>query len=120
MNKKLIVLLMVLALLAGVMSGCAPSTPKQENPNPSGGGEPTPEEPITLKIFAGKYTEHSDWDSMLLWQTYEEMSGIKIEWEQGIGDSFKKIILVKDWITLWRDEEGIVVMGISDFLLTPQ
>lgn len=82
MNKKLIVLLMVLALLAGVMSGCAPSTPKQENPNPSGGGEPTPEEPITLKIFAGKYTEHSDWDSMLLWQTYEEMSGIKIEWEQ--------------------------------------
>lgn len=36
-----------------------------------------------------------------------------------IGDSFKKIIVVKDRIKLWRNEEGIVVMGIMDFLLTP-
>ena len=34
-----------------------------------------------------------------------------------IGDSFKKIIVVKDRIKLWRNEEGIVVMGIMDFLL---
>lgn len=34
-----------------------------------------------------------------------------------IGDSFKKIIVVKDRIKLWRNEEGIVIMGIIDFLL---
>lgn len=36
-----------------------------------------------------------------------------------IGDSFKKIIVVKDRIKLWRNEEGIVIMGIMDFLLDP-
>ena len=34
-----------------------------------------------------------------------------------IGDSFKKIIVVKDNIKLWRNEEGIVIMGILEFLL---
>lgn len=34
-----------------------------------------------------------------------------------IPDSFKKIIVVKDNVKLWRNEEGIVVMGIMDFLL---
>ena len=36
-----------------------------------------------------------------------------------IDDSFKKIIVVKDRIKLWRNEKGIVVMGIMDFLLNP-
>ena len=35
------------------------------------------------------------------------------------GDFFKKIIVVKDRIKLWRNEEGIVIMGIMDFLLNP-
>ena len=34
-----------------------------------------------------------------------------------IGDSFKKIIVVKDNIKLWRNDEGIVIMGIQEFLL---
>ena len=34
-----------------------------------------------------------------------------------IGDSFKKIIVVKDNIKLWRNEDGIVIMGILEFLL---
>lgn len=34
-----------------------------------------------------------------------------------IGDSFKKIIVVKDNIKLWRNEDGIVIMGIQEFLL---
>ena len=34
-----------------------------------------------------------------------------------IGDSFKKIIVVRDNIKLWRTEEGIVIMGIQEFLL---
>ncbi|MCM1118632.1 MAG: ATP-binding protein [bacterium] len=36
-----------------------------------------------------------------------------------IDDSFKKIIVVKDRVKLWRNEEGITVMGIREFLLNP-
>lgn len=41
----------------------------------------------------------------------EQNSLIKID------DSFKKIIIVKDDIKAWRNEEGILIMGIQDFLL---
>ena len=34
-----------------------------------------------------------------------------------IPDAFKKIVVVRDNIKLWRNEEGIVIMGILDFLL---
>ncbi len=44
----------------------------------------------------------------------------KMEQEQNslvrIDDSFKKIIVVKDKIKLWRNEKGIVIMDIMDFL----
>jgi len=36
-----------------------------------------------------------------------------------VGDSFRKIIVVKDRIKPWRNEAGIVIMGIMDFLLNP-
>lgn len=36
-----------------------------------------------------------------------------------IDDSFKKIIIVKDRIKLWRNENGVVIMNILDFLLNP-
>ena len=36
-----------------------------------------------------------------------------------IGDSFKKIIIVRDRTKLWRNEEGIVIMNILEFLLNP-
>ena len=34
-----------------------------------------------------------------------------------IDDSFKKIIVIKDDIKLWRTEEGILVIGVQEFLL---
>lgn len=34
-----------------------------------------------------------------------------------INDSFKKIIIVKDDIKPWRDENGILTMGLVDFLM---
>ena len=34
-----------------------------------------------------------------------------------IGDSFKKIIVVRDDIKLWRNDEGILIIGIKEFLL---
>ena len=34
-----------------------------------------------------------------------------------IGDSFKKIIVVKDNIKLWRSVDEILIIGIQEFLL---
>ena len=34
-----------------------------------------------------------------------------------IPDSFRKIVVVKDYIKPWRDENGIQYVGIEDFLL---
>ena len=34
-----------------------------------------------------------------------------------IGDSFKKKIIVKDDIKPWTDENGILTMGLMDFLM---
>ena len=34
-----------------------------------------------------------------------------------VDDSFKKIIIVRDDIKPWRDEKGILIMGLMDFLL---
>ena len=36
-----------------------------------------------------------------------------------IRDSFKKIIVVGDNIKSWRTDDGILVMGVVDFLLDP-
>ena len=35
----------------------------------------------------------------------------------GIGDSFRKIAAVRENITPWHDESGILYVGIEDFLL---
>ncbi len=35
------------------------------------------------------------------------------------GDFFKKVIIVKDDIKLWRNEDGITVLGLKEFLLNP-
>ena len=37
-----------------------------------------------------------------------------------ISDSFKKIIIVKDDIMPWRDDNGIFIIGLFDFLLKPE
>jgi len=36
---------------------------------------------------------------------------------RGIGDSFRKIVVVRDHIMPWHDENGILYLGIEDFLL---
>jgi len=38
---------------------------------------------------------------------------------KAIGDSFEKIIVVKENVVPWRTEDGILVLGIRDFLLNP-
>ena len=36
-----------------------------------------------------------------------------------INDNFKKIIIVKDDINLWRNEQGILIISLEEFLLNP-
>ena len=54
---------------------------------------------------------------------FEMLSTAKMEQEKRpfrrVGDSFRKIIVVRDKIKLRRDEEGVVTMGLLDFLLDP-
>ena len=38
----------------------------------------------------------------------------------GVSDSFKKIIVVKDNIKPKRNEQGILTIGLFDFLLNPE
>ena len=35
-----------------------------------------------------------------------------------IPDSFKKIVVIRDNIMPWRDEQGILYIGVEDFLLS--
>ena len=37
-----------------------------------------------------------------------------------VSDSFKKIVVVRDNIMPWHDENGILYIGIEDFLLEPE
>ena len=39
---------------------------------------------------------------------------------KNIPDDFKKIIIVKDNINPWYSEDGILILGLFDFLLDPQ
>ncbi len=34
-----------------------------------------------------------------------------------IPDSFRKIVVIKDYVKPWKDENGILYVGIEDFLL---
>jgi len=43
-------------------------------------GFPIVKEPITLKGFGEKNVSHADWNEMLVFQEYEKMTNIKIEW----------------------------------------
>ena len=46
------------------------------------------------------------------------MRGYQVDVGQvNIDDSFKKIVVVKDNIKPWRNEKGILMMGLMDFLV---
>ena len=36
-----------------------------------------------------------------------------------VDDSFKKMVIVRDDVRPWRDENGVLIMGLLDFLLDP-
>ncbi|ALS26505.1 ABC transporter substrate-binding protein [Paenibacillus sp. 32O-W] len=75
-------------LSMSLIAGCSgePSSGPQTGEEPSGNlnatGLPIVNEPITLKMVAGKApTTAPDWSQTMLWQEYEKMTNVKIEWE---------------------------------------
>ena len=50
-----------------------------ENFNPT--GMPIVNEPITLEVFCGKHPLQVDYDEMPMWDEYEKLTGIHIEWD---------------------------------------
>ena len=36
-----------------------------------------------------------------------------------VADSFQRIMVVKDQVTPWRNDNGTLVVGLKDFLLNP-
>lgn len=84
--RKLFFLLAISLLIFQV--ACSKETGKKqteeeqlENLNET--GMPIVKEPITLKMFAGMGAKTPrNWDDILIWNTYEEMTNIKVEWEQ--------------------------------------
>lgn len=52
---------------------------------------PIVNEPITLKMFASmSKTTENNWDDILIWNHYEDMTGIKVEFEQVSGESLEE------------------------------
>lgn len=63
--------------------------------------------------------------NMYQWNTFERMAALpnkeKVDQEQAslikVNDSFKKIIVVSGNTPLWRNEQGITIMNLYEFLL---
>jgi putative aldouronate transport system substrate-binding protein len=85
--KKLVYLLMAVTLLLAACSNDTTTTEEREPSeeeieNLNATGMPIVKEPLKLKIFADKApTTNDDWNDVLIWNTYEEMTNIDVVWE---------------------------------------
>src|SRR5699024_8981632 len=52
-------------------------------------GMPIVDEPITFNMFAGTNTD-TDWNDILIWNEYEDMTNIHLDWEQIKTDSLEE------------------------------
>jgi putative aldouronate transport system substrate-binding protein len=90
----LLAVVMVFSLLLGCMNSDKGKTGTEHNPdnkpaNNDGGsgsnfnptGMPIVNEPVTIKIYAGKPPTASDWNEVMLWKEYEKMTNVHIEWD---------------------------------------
>src|SRR5690625_1932986 len=94
--------LFLLIIVSIILSACG--NEKQEEveedlDNLNKEGFPIVDEPIELNFFAGVGTVDNDWNDILLLNEYEQMTNIKIEWEQVSADAREEkrnIALVTD------------------------
>lgn len=92
-NLRLLSSMLGVVLALGLMSGCKKPAVEEPTSTPSGTtskapanlnptGFPIVKEPITLKAMVNVSPFQSDYPGILVWQEYEKMTGIKIEWIQ--------------------------------------
>ncbi|MBP1915901.1 extracellular solute-binding protein [Lederbergia galactosidilytica] len=85
MKKPLYGLMILLIIFQTACSKGTESNNVEEGPdeNFNETGMPIVNEPITIKMFAGMGAKtQSNWDDILIWNTYEDMTNVHIDWEQ--------------------------------------
>ncbi|HML46519.1 MAG TPA: extracellular solute-binding protein, partial [Clostridia bacterium] len=76
--RKVLPFLLALALLLGAV----PANAAEELVLP------IVQEPIEMTFFAKLWNTHSDWNEMLVWQTYNERTNIHVTWETAPSEGF--------------------------------
>lgn len=94
MMKKIITLVITMTLVLSLFTGCGKDEPSKsvepvkenkvventEKEEETELGFPIVEEPITLTMMVGKGPTHSNFSDMAMFQEYEKMTGIHVEW----------------------------------------
>lgn len=81
-------LLLTCVLSVSLVAGCS-SKGSEGKSDPSGEagsklnetGFPIVNDKITVKGFAGKFFANADWNNIKLWQEYEKMTNVHVEWD---------------------------------------
>ena len=94
-NLFMIISLLLITLLVACKKddqAAEVSTDEAENDNVTESGMPIVNEPITLNFFTNKSNQNynNDWQSLYIWEEYEDLTNIKIEWEQVHNESLEE------------------------------
>lgn len=96
MSKLVLIIVTALMLLLSACSSNSTTSKKEEkkpdtkvSENLNETGMPIVKQPVTLNFFTGKSAQNfnSDWNDILVWNKYAEMTNVKVKWEQVQTDS---------------------------------
>jgi putative aldouronate transport system substrate-binding protein len=97
MKKGLISLIAILFVVSIILTGCTSSkntadkakVSKKALDNLNKTGMPIVKKPLKLDFFTGKSLTNvkADWNNILIWNTYKDMTKIDVNWTQIPGDS---------------------------------
>lgn len=92
--RKLLFLVTILFFL--MLVACSNKSSKDESiaeedvDNLTESGMPIVKDPITLKMFATQQSIPADWNDIFIWNEYEKMTNINVEWEQAPQESLEE------------------------------
>src|SRR5699024_7033709 len=85
---------LLVTLVFLMLAACSKDTSGEENEknleNLNESGFPIVDEPIDLKMFATEQSIPADWNDIFIWNEYEDMTNINVEWEQVPGESVEE------------------------------